>query len=311
MEIKNYRKEFFKSPQHIYMALGTVGAGILSGQLFGVALGLAAYALGWIYLPDTNYFKKKIDEKETESRKAEESSKAESFRIKQAKILNSLNEEHLEMYKNLKGVCSDIEKIFIDAGNDIQTLRLGSLDKLMWAYLRLLGMKELLTNFMETESEGSLNEQIEEATKELKILSSELKENKDALPSLIDTKERVIKSKQERLNALKQRRERVEQAKNNLEYVIAEQERLHEQILLMRSDVMASRDAQSLSLKIDATVDHIEEANKIMKEFEGISEISDDIPLFSETRMGYGEVPESQENQIEKSTRRKQLREKN
>lgn len=308
MEIKSYRKEFFKSPQHVYMALCTIGAGMVSGQYLGVAIGLAAYALGWIYLPDTNYFKKKVDDKETESKKAEEEAKAEAFRIKQAKILSSLNEEHLEMYKNLKGVCYDIEKVFVDAGNDIQTLRLGSLDKLMWAYLRLLGMQELLTNFMSTETQGSLDDQIDEATKELKILSDELKENKDALPSLIDTKERVIKSKQDRLDALRQRRERVEQAKNNLEYVIAEQERLHEQILLMRSDVMASRDAQSLSLKIDATVDHIEEANKIMKEFEGISEISDDVPLFSETRMGYGEVPE---RQIESSTRRKQLREKN
>jgi chromosome segregation ATPase len=311
MEIKNYRKEFFKSPQHIYMALGTVGAGILSGQLFGVALGFTAYALGWIFMPDTNYFKKKIDDKESGAKKAEENAKAEAFRIKQAKVLSSLNEEHLEMYKKLKGVCYDIEKIFVDAGDDVQTLRLGSLDKLMWAYLRLLGMKELLTNFLETEAEGSLDDQIDDATKELKVLNAELKENKDALPSLIDTKERVIKSKQDRLDALKQRRERVEQAKNNLEYVIAEQERLHEQILLMRSDVMASRDAQSLSLKIDATVDHIEEANKIMKEFEGISEITDDVPLFSETRMGYGEVPESQDSQIDTSTRRNRLREKN
>lgn len=313
MDYKNYRREFLTSPHHAYMGLSTIGLGLLSGHVFGVIIGIFAYSIGWLYLPDTEFFKKFIDEKENAVKKLEEAAKVEAFRLKQTKVLNGLNGSHTLMYHKLKLVCLDIEKIFVDSGSDAQSIRMGSLDKLMWAYLRLLGMQEMLAGFMADESTASLDAQIVESTKELTTLTSELKNEKsqaNTTPSLVENKDRVIKSKQERLDAIKQRRDRIEQAKSNLAYVIAEQERLYEQILLMRSDVMASRDAQSLTLKIDATVDHIEQANQIMKQFEGISEITDDVPLFSETRMGYGEAKSIPENKRDNSLRSKWLKEK-
>ena len=314
MDFKNYRREFWSSQYHAYMGLSTIGMGLLSGHLFGVILGAFAYSMGWLYLPDSKFFKDSVDGKEAAVKKLEEAAKIEAFRLKQTKVLHSLNDEHTEMYSKLKLVCLDIEKIFVESGSDAQSIRLGSLDKLMWAYLRLLGMHEMLASFMDAESAENLDAQIAESTKELVELDAQLKEIKaqtGSVPSLIENKERVIKSKQERLDAIKQRRERIEQANSNLAYVIAEQERLYEQILLMRSDVMASRDAQSLSLKIDATVDHIEQANQIMKQFEGISEITDDVPLFSESRMGYGETKEIQEAISEPAARPRRFKERN
>lgn len=316
MEFQNYRREFLYSAHHAYMGLATLGVGAVSGNVFGLMLGALAYTIGWIYLPDSGFFKKSIDDKTAAIKKKEDDIKIEDFRKKQTKVLNSLEQRHLIKYKKLREICLEIERVFGDSGTEAQGLRLGSLDKLMWAYLRLLGMQEMLEKFMSTESSTSLDEQREEITNELydlRIQLNELKENREVLPSLLETKERVIKSKQDRLDALQQRKERMEQAKSNLAYVVAEQERLHEEILLMRSDVMASRDAQSLSLKIDATVDHIDEANKIMRQFEGILELSDDVPMIGESRIGYGEVnSKNTDDFIEKSvTRPKREKEKN
>jgi hypothetical protein len=281
------------SHYHAYLGLSTIGMGLLTGHPFGVIVGAFAYAMGWLYLPDSNFFKKTIDDKVALAKKLEEEKKVEAFRIKQTKVLNGLNENHLAVYRKLKIVCTDIERIIGESSIDTQSIRLSSLDRLMWAYLRLLGMQEMLENFMDSETENNLDLQISDAKKDIDELSVQLKEAKekaDNLPSLVETKERVIKSKQDRLDAIKQRKERIELAKNNLSYVIAEQERLHEQIMLMRSDVMASRDAQSLSVKIDATVDHIEQANQIMKQFEGLTEMTDDLPSTNATRIGYGDT---------------------
>ena len=69
MDFKNYRREFWSSQYHAYMGLSTIGMGLLSGHLFGVILGAFAYSMGWLYLPDSKFFKDSVDGKEAAVKK--------------------------------------------------------------------------------------------------------------------------------------------------------------------------------------------------------------------------------------------------
>src|SRR6185437_1216491 len=62
-EPTSYRGEFFKSPHHAALALVTLGGGFILGATIHLALlvGVAAYALGWIYMPDMPFFRQWVD----------------------------------------------------------------------------------------------------------------------------------------------------------------------------------------------------------------------------------------------------------
>ena len=52
--------------------------------------------------------------------------------------------------------------------------------------------------------------------------------------AVIETKQRYLGSRMERLYVLRKRRQRIEQARANLELVVSEQDRLDQQIKLLR-----------------------------------------------------------------------------
>jgi hypothetical protein len=54
-------KAFAKSPYHAWLGLLTLGIGVATLSGIGVVAGAAAYALGWIYLPDSPLFKRWIN----------------------------------------------------------------------------------------------------------------------------------------------------------------------------------------------------------------------------------------------------------
>src|SRR5947207_12660205 len=105
----NYHAEFLKSPHHAALALLTLGAGFLSAQLLGLILGLTAYVLGWIYLPDLPFFRRWVDHRCEDSKKAAEAQKVMEFTQRRDSLLHSLSPQRRERYGRLAQVCRDIE----------------------------------------------------------------------------------------------------------------------------------------------------------------------------------------------------------
>jgi len=100
-------------------------------------------------------------------------------------------------------------------------------------------------------------------------------------------KQRLLDSKKEKLAALLKRQARLEEARDNRTLVAAEQERLVEQIKLLRSDAVASRNAEALTDRINATVDHLTETNKLISEMDQFKDlVADDLPATA-TRLGF------------------------
>ncbi len=291
----NYRREFFKSPHHAALGLLTLGIGFLSAQFLGLIVGATAYVLGWIYVPDLPWFRKWVDRRGTAARDAEEARKVAEFVQKRDALLRSLSPDRRERYGRLTQVCRDIETASSDsplASADPSTdPRLKKLDELMWTYLRLLGIEESLQRFIQTEEADNLPDLLKNAEAEATRLNNELEALKDKGDTgTYETRQRYLNSRLERLEVLRKRQQRLEQAKANLELVLSEQDRLDQQIKLLRADAVATKNPETLTARIDATVSHLDQTNKWLSELDEFKDLVGDMPA-TEVRVGYQANP--------------------
>jgi hypothetical protein len=287
----SYQSEFFKSPHHVVFGLLTLGLGFISGSLLPLIGGATCYTLGWIYLPDLGFFRSWVDRRRDREKQAAEAQKIAEFIQRRDALVSSLSTQRRERYARLTMVCRDIEK----AGKD-QPLsspdpatdpRLRKLDELMWTYLRLLGIEESLDRFLETEKHENVPELLQEAETELARLNAEMESLKaSGNTAAIETKQRYLGSRMERVEVMRKRRQRLQQAEENLALVLSEQDRLDQQIKLIRADAVATKNAETLTARIDATVEHLDQTNKWLSELDEFKDLVGDIPP-TESRVGY------------------------
>jgi hypothetical protein len=232
-----------------------------------------------------------VDGRRDATKRAEEQQKVAAFIQRRDSLLASLSPVRRECYSRLAAVCQDIETASADnllASADPTTdPRLRKLDELMWTYLRLLSIQESLEQFLETERSENLPALLKDAEAEATRLSAEV----DALKAkgnaaAVDTKQRYLGSRLERLEVLRKRQQRSEQAEANLALVVSEQERLDQQIKLIRADAVATKNAETLTARIDATVEHLDQTNKWLSEMDEFKDLVGDMPS-TELRVGY------------------------
>lgn len=295
----SYRREFARSPHHAGLALAAVGAACVLGPAFfplSLIAGGAAYVLGWVYLPDLRFFRRWVDRrKERQILATSESELAEFARQREA-ALARLSTTRRNRYLALAGVCRDIEHAAREDGPDAGGIpddpRLRKLDELMWTYLRLLSLEESLDRFLELESREQIPTLLREAETEVRELSAEVDALKARSPQseLREARERLLASRLERLEVLRKRQQRSEQARANLDLVLSEQERLDQQIKLIRADAMAVKNTGGLSARIDATVEHLHETNRWLAEMDEFKDLVGDLPR-TPGRIGYEPLP--------------------
>jgi len=159
---------------------------------------------------------------------------------------------------------------------------------LMWTYLRLLGIEDSLQEFLECERREDVPGLVKNAEAEVAQLSAEFDDlkKKGASVAIIDPKERLLDSKLEKLDVLHKRQERIQQAQSNLDLVISEEERLEQQVKLIRADAIATKNADTLSARIDATVEHLDQTNKWLSEMSDFRDMVGEMPD-SPKRIGY------------------------
>jgi hypothetical protein len=296
----NYHREFFKSPHHAALGLLTLGLGFLSAELVPLIAGATIYGLGWIYLPDLPFFRRWVDHRHEAARRAGEAEKIAEFVRRRDGLIASLSPETRARYLRLSQVCRDIETASRDnllaCADPATDPRLRKLDELMWTYLRLLGIQESLQQFLETEHGENVPGVLKDAEAEAKRLTAEVEGLKDKGDNgAYETRQRYLSSRMERLDVLRKRLQRSEQAEGNLQLVVSEQERLEQQIKLIRADAVATKNAETLTARIDATVQHLDQTNKWLSEMDEFKDLVGDMPS-TDLRVGYeatktGSVP--------------------
>jgi outer membrane murein-binding lipoprotein Lpp len=287
----SYHREFLKSPHHAVLGLVTLGAGFMSGMMLPLIAGATLYALGWIYVPDLPFFRRWVDGRADAAKRAAEAEKVAEFIRRRDSLIASLSPERRERYTRLAAVCHDIETATSDnlmASADPTTdPRLRKLDELMWTYLRLLGIEGSLTSFLDTEHSEDVPSLVKDGEAEVARLNAEVEALKaKGNAATLDTKQRYLGSRLERLDVLRKRVQRTEQAESNLALVVSEQDRLDQQIKLIRADAVATKNAETLTARIDATVEHLDQTNKWLSELDEFKDLVGDMPN-TELRVGY------------------------
>jgi hypothetical protein len=286
--VSSLRRAFLASPHHAIMALATLGAGFVSGEQFYLLLGATAYILGWIYLPDMQFFRRWIGKRKEAADAAAARAEVENFIKKRDALLASLPTPLRERYHTLAQVCRAIENAAAeseDASAFGADARLRKLDELMWMFLRLLRTEQSLQSFLAAEQHEDLGAAVTQAEAELAALNEEIGRDKGQGMS-VESKERLAESRAERLEVLRKRLIRREESRANLALILAEQERLTEQIKLIRADAVAMRNTDALTARIDASVAHLNETNKWLSELDEFKELAGDLPQ-SDQRVGF------------------------
>lgn len=300
----SYHAAFLRSPHHAWMGLLTLGAGFVAGHPLPLIAGVTAYVIGWIYAPDSSLFRTWVDRRGESERTAVEQAKVAEFVKRREGLLNSLAQERRLRYYALAEVCRDIESASAEnpltSGGAAGDPRLRKLDELMWTYLRLLTIEESLQRFLETERREDLPALVQQAEGEIAQLKGEIERLKAAGDNkVLETKQRFFSSRQDRLEVLHRRVERSVQARENVALVVAEQERLDQQIKLIRADAVAMKNAGALTERIDATVEHLDQTNKWLSEMDDFKDLVGDLPQ-TEARLGFSSPPPAlpQDNSI-------------
>jgi hypothetical protein len=290
----NYRFEFLRSPHHATFGLALLGAVACFVHPLSLIAAPTLYTLGWLYLPDMPFFRRWVDRRREAAKRAAALAQVEQFVKKRAALISSLSPSRCQRYAALAEVCRDIETASAETplapADPATDPRLRKLDELMWTYLRLLGFEESLERFLETERREDLPHVMREAEAEATRLSGEI----DALKSkgdgsAVEIRQRFLGSRLERLEVLRKRQQRIEQTNSNLALVVSEQERLDQQIKLIRADAVATKNAEALTARIDATVEHLDQTNKWLAEMDEFKDLVGDMPA-TEMRVGYAPV---------------------
>jgi hypothetical protein len=292
-QLPSYRSEFFRSKHHVWLSLTTLGLGFLLGadQPLFLLIGAAAYALGWIYLPDLPFFRRSVDERREKVKQAEAARSMEEFQKKRDALHAALTARSRNRYAELAEVCRQIEQATAEdalATTGSPDPRLGRLDELMWTFLRLLNLEDGLERFLELERREDVPRLVREAEAEIGALGHEIEGQKKSGASVVtlDAKERLLQSRLEALDVLRKRQTRIEETEANLALVRSEQERLDHQIKLIRADAVASQNSSSISARIDATVENLNQTNKWLAEINEFKDAVGQLPP-TEGRVGY------------------------
>lgn len=295
----NYRGEFLKSPHHAWLGILTLGIGFLSANVLGLVAGATLYSVGWIHLPDASFFRRWVDKKGQNAKQLASMAQVNQFVQKRDALLQSLSQPRRERYGALAEVCRNIESASAEnpmASDSEIDPRLRKLDELMWTFLRLLTIEESLDRFLETEREENLPRVIQDAEAEATRLTKEVDDLKAKKNPAADSRQRFLGSRLERMEVLRKRLQRIEQAQENLALVISEQERLDQQIKLIRADAVATKNAETLTARIDATVEHLDQTNKWLSEMDEFKDVVGDMPA-TDARIGFeAKVPPLIEN---------------
>lgn len=256
---------FLRSPHHAWLGLLTLGVGLATANVAGMIIAAAAYALGWIFLPDTPWFRRWLQRRLDADGSAASEATAAQFARQRAEIHDQLSAEARRDYDSLARA---IEEIRVGSGGG-ESPHAGRLGQLAWTCLRLLLTRQTLSDFCARESSAAVGEEITAATAEIESLETQARaarESGDAAGA--GSLERLLQSRRSRLESLRQRGEHVRKAEADLALTHAEIDRIHDAVRLIQADLVTRRDPDSMGEEIDRTTAHFHRTRDWLRDLE-------------------------------------------
>ena len=265
---------FLRSPHHAWLALLTLGIGVASASVPGMIAAAAAYALGWIFLPDLRAFRNWAQRRSDADGEAASAVTRSKFNEERAHVYAQLSPDGRQAYDRL---AQAIEAVRADSGGS-ESPHAGRLGQLAWTYLRLLLTRETLHQFCQKEKSPAIEREILEARTEVEALEARSRSSQErGAPEEAGGTERILQSKRSRIAGLERHLEHVRKAEADLALTEAEIERLFDSVRLIQADLMTRRDPDTLGAEIDRTTAHFHRTQDWLRDLE-FDRTSPDIP---------------------------------
>src|SRR5262245_18782085 len=91
------RKAFLSSPHHATLGLSALAAAIFGGPLVAIGAGVA-YVLGWVYLPDMQFFRRWRENRLAQQLEAERQAALGDFAVQRDALLGQLSKRRQEQH---------------------------------------------------------------------------------------------------------------------------------------------------------------------------------------------------------------------
>ena len=267
-----YHAHFLASINHGWLALVTLGIGIAVATPLSVALWIAAYGVGVIFLPDLPVFRNSYDkQRQAEidaSRQAETTAKGQV----RASLLKKLSPAAKARWQEFSALCDGLQAKLSDAEAD-SLMEGDSMAKIADSHLLLLGMDADIRDYLKTaQTPGDLTARSVEIQAELEKLH--------ARTDLSDVEQRLVLSKEETLKNLRQQAEQNKRMQLNLELAQSELQRLESQVSFLKAELI-STPASQLSNRLGDTLIQVEASQRVLQEG-GMVNVPDLVTLLGE-----------------------------
>jgi hypothetical protein len=254
--------------------------GLAAGSVFAILSGRPDVILPLVGACEVMYlaglasrprFQAAVDEEEHKLSKQEH--RLESTEKAQA-ILRSLNQQDRLKFEKIRGLCGQLQRIsnsvkgqVIHNEGYINSLHSGSINRLLWIYLKLLYSKNALEQFFATIDQNEIQHSLDRAAGRLDALGQERKDEKPNLAkrrrSLADT-----------LETCQARLANYQLAVDNHEFIELELERLYSKIAGLGELGVNRQDPEYIVTEVDSVSASVEQTEKAMSELQFLTGLS-------------------------------------
>ena len=186
-------------------------------------------------------------------------------------LLGGLPQESRMRFHKLRLRCLEMQRLAVGVRGDNplsaatgDDLRKGSLDRLLWIFLRLLVSQESLRRFLRSTSELMLTEKLNDLTGQLQKAEA-------------DTDPRMITSLKDSVALANLRLDNYRKADKNAQYVMVELDRIESKIQALTEMSVNRQDPDLLASQVDLAANSMADTETAIKELQSITGMADQL----------------------------------
>jgi hypothetical protein len=187
-----------------------------------------------------------------------------------AEVLGGLDQERQRRFLQLRARCVEMQRIAHavrgetrDTSGATEDLRTPALDRLLWAFLRLLLSEQAVQRFLAASDIPAVKASLER-----------LQERQRTAQAGGD--ERILRSATDAIATAQQRIENYDKARSNSEFIALELDRIEQKIHALMEAAVSHTDPDQLSIQVDAVADGIQQTEATIRELQTITGLRTD-----------------------------------
>jgi len=269
--LRKYLFKAFTVPWNLLLFLGGMAAAALSPWPDAIAPIVLAGELAYLGgLVSIERFRAAVDaEEHAKGRREGSSSQLPASALDE--MMASLPNDARMRFHRLRLRCLEMQKLAAgargkslgsaDAGDD---LRRGSLDRLLWVFLRLLVSQDSLRRFLQSTTDGALADR-------LVALEGQLEAAKTS------SDERLVASLTDSVALANLRLDNYRKADKNAQFVMVELDRIESKIQAITEMTVNRQDPDLLASQVDAAADSMRSTESAIQELQQITGMADQL----------------------------------